>query len=1386
MDKFWKQVTPSDYAWEQEALDFVKAALPDHEPYRAWANFEFITKEGFVNEVDLLVHTPKGLFLVEIKSHPGVMKGDAGTWVWESPEGRRKAFDNPLLLTDRKAKKLASLLQAQDAARKSSKERIPFITPVIFLSAPNIINKLEGNGRKQVYTRKNFIEEITRIDDSWKHKKLDKVSAKTVSQAMLQAGIKESLRTRRVGQFDLAELLDETDLYQEWLGRHVDTQVTRRVRIYLTQGKAPDEAARLDKAAHLEAQLLEGVDYPGILKTLEFQRHDHGPALIYENFDGSQRLDHWLLKQDEGKRLDQSMAVSLLRSIAETVKYAHSQKLYHRALSPQSIFIKEENGEFKIKIANWATAQRIFETESKHISAFSKLTRMVQEESGPYMALESHALEEADGIQLDVFSLGTIAYHLFTGKKPAANELELQDKLGKDGLQVTDVLNGASSWVSYLVQYATHPDPGARLDSVQDFLDYLTEVENDITRPEGEVTQKPTEAKKGDTFEGGYSVIKRLGRGACSVAFLVEYQGQHRVLKMALDPEHNRRLHQEGETLSALRHQAIVAHHKTLDILGHTCLLIDYATGGTLAQRIRRTGAIQLELLERFGDDLLSAMVHLEDKALMHRDIKPDNIGVTELGSQLHLVLFDFSLSNAGTDNIKVGTMAYMDPYIRDAGRRRWDDYAERFAAALTLYEMAAGTLPGWAANQGLPVDLEHELQLDASVFDPSIRSSMAKFFQKALARDLGKRFATAADMLRAWRQVFLQASKESRHPTVHGEVPTYPVEEAQQDTQIGLLELSPQALDALSRRNLNTVADLLKQNRSQVRAWPGVGIKTRNEVSELIRKLQEKWPNEVAQPVSQHEGAQQASVDRLFALIYPKTPDTARRNFLNEFLGRLDSEAPKGHHNVHWPSTTMLCSEINMEAAEARQILNKLTTQWGKQSEITLLRNEIVEILTENGGVMTAIELADAVLLRRGSVEDNPTRSRNAQAVVRAAVETEISKQQPRWILRRFGNRYVIADNQQEQGEDLATYAQDLGQLASECALKQPLLSPQATLDKVRAVPAPETFTGLSTHRLLRLAAAASEQAALSSRAEFYPRDMEAVQALELAQGALLGSKALTVAEVQARVKGRYPAAKPLPGRPHLDELVQKLDMGFTWDPNYETFDKDGKKQLGAYCLPITSFTEYQATQTKSSLMQQAEWDGEAWQDDKAIRQSISNSLRDGRFLALGVRPRDMEKAKIKLCSSYGLVSFSFDELLLKHLHQRCASMKNPPNWQVVLKADVADPNSKDWVNLQRLVHQVLPAIADEIKQSDKPVLLTEPGLIARYDLIHTWLNELRQHLVNAGHVHALVLLIAGDAQQHAPVIDGATVPLEAGNSTYIRLPKAWLGEKPSQPLVH
>ena len=78
MEKFWTEISPSQFAWEQEALEFIRQQLPDHEPYRAWSNFEFIADDGSINEVDLLVLTPKGFFLVEIKSRPGRLTGCIG------------------------------------------------------------------------------------------------------------------------------------------------------------------------------------------------------------------------------------------------------------------------------------------------------------------------------------------------------------------------------------------------------------------------------------------------------------------------------------------------------------------------------------------------------------------------------------------------------------------------------------------------------------------------------------------------------------------------------------------------------------------------------------------------------------------------------------------------------------------------------------------------------------------------------------------------------------------------------------------------------------------------------------------------------------------------------------------------------------------------------------------------------------------------------------------------------------------------------------------------------------------------------------------------------------------------------------------------------------
>ena len=134
----WSEVEPSQFAWEREALAFLKAGLPNHEPYRAWSNFEFVADDGSVNEVDALVIGRPGLFLVEIKSHPGVITGDQQRWTWTRPnDGGHSTFDNPLLAANRKARKLRSLLQRQPAY-VSAKVPTPWVEPLVFLSSASL------------------------------------------------------------------------------------------------------------------------------------------------------------------------------------------------------------------------------------------------------------------------------------------------------------------------------------------------------------------------------------------------------------------------------------------------------------------------------------------------------------------------------------------------------------------------------------------------------------------------------------------------------------------------------------------------------------------------------------------------------------------------------------------------------------------------------------------------------------------------------------------------------------------------------------------------------------------------------------------------------------------------------------------------------------------------------------------------------------------------------------------------------------------------------------------------------------------------------------------------------------------------------------------------
>src|SRR5690606_32807465 len=118
------------------------------------------------------------------------------------------------------------------------------------------------------------------------------------------------------------------------------------------------------------------------------------------------------------------------------------------------------------------------------------------------------------------------------------------------------------------------------------------------------------------------------------------------------------------------------------------------------------------------------------------------------------------SLSRTPAENIRAGTVPYLDPFLSLRKPPRWDTHAERFAAATTLYQMATGQLPRWGDGQSDPAVPDVAASLDADAFEPSLRERMLDLFETALRRDFRKRFDNAQEMLASWRLVFAEADR--------------------------------------------------------------------------------------------------------------------------------------------------------------------------------------------------------------------------------------------------------------------------------------------------------------------------------------------------------------------------------------------------------------------------------------------------------------------------------------------------------------------------------------------------------------------------------------------------------------------------------------------------
>jgi serine/threonine protein kinase len=610
-----------------------------------------------------------------------------------------------------------------------------------------------------------------------------------VAQALNQAGLHPSDRNRRVGGWQVGDLLDEGPGWQDFIATRPGIGATRRVRVYLAgAATTAEEEQRLRRQAQREFRVVHDLRHGGIAWPLDLvqEEQERGPVLLFERVDGEERLDLWAPEALDGLSL--TARIKLVRQLSEAIAHAYSHKVTHRALTARSVLVRPPSGIDglpQLVIGHWQAGTRELATRltrqptnTSGSALGTDLTERLDATEQVYLAPEVFSVDNPDGSALDVFSLGALAFFLLAGQPPAADLTEREAMLAThQGLAVDAAVDGLPEELVMLVAAATRPVPAQRA-TVGELLDLLDRALDTVPVPPAAEAESgattvvdPLTAHQGDLLDGDWRVERRLGSGSTAVALLCCRSGsaEPEVLKVAKDEEHAERLRDEARALAQLRHPGIVALAGVERVGGRTTLRLapagdpDNKLGMTLGDWLATHGRLGLDELERFGDDLLEIVAYLESEGIVHRDIKPDNLGVRPRRGDRspHLVLFDFSLAGTPDTSLRTGTPGYLDPFLSQRPGRRWDWAAERYTAAATLHEMATGTRPVWGDGRTDPIHLDDEKpRLDSELVDPTVRDGLLRFFAKALHRQPASRYDTVDEMRQAWRAVFAAAAQ--------------------------------------------------------------------------------------------------------------------------------------------------------------------------------------------------------------------------------------------------------------------------------------------------------------------------------------------------------------------------------------------------------------------------------------------------------------------------------------------------------------------------------------------------------------------------------------------------------------------------------------------------
>ena len=1386
----WVEVSPSQFAHETEGLLYLKDKLPDVSPYRVWSNFEFRDERGGWHEVDALLLGRGALHLLELKYYSGRLMGNDTQWL----RAGKRAEASPLLLARRKAQYLASKLKTAslDWGREKGvavdpKAIVPFVNQAVFLHHPNFTSELPASSALGLYgldeneSTSHLPGISTLINDPPRGAAIGQNQEILLVHLMERIGFVQR-REREAGSWIIEDgALDEGPDWQDWRGYHkVAKQESVRIRFQMTSpGAAQSQATRNYRIAEHEYRLMSRLSHDGLLRPRDLVDSELGVGLVYDHSDDMQRLDLWMAEQTNGLPLEDRL--SMIRQLSEALDYAHRNQVVHRGLSPKAVWVKMSHGHPRVLIGGWQSAGLASQEAASRLggSGVTSLLDAAQHNPNAADAWLTEAFEapegrwrpeSADRIKADLFSLGALAYYILTGNAPSASSSALKERLRtQDGLDLSLDLPEVSAGIRTAVLDATRPAPGQRLDAVGKFVDEIFSTPQTRQLPDEDIDA--VDAVPGAVLaDGRFTVLRRLGQGSTAVGLLVEDAndgGAQRVLKVALDAKAAQRLHDEAAVLRSLSGSRLVKILEGPLILGdRTALMLESAGEETLSELLRSRKRLSLDLLERFGRDLLEALVQLDKAGVDHRDIKPGNLGVRAERGSKHLVLFDFSLSRAAASDVTAGTPPYLDPFLGGL-RSRFDSAAERYSAAVVLFEMASGHSPYYGDPIADPAAVSDKVTIAPGDFDGAVSARLETFFRTALARDAKQRHDTAAEMLEQWRTVF--PTDVTTAPANADEL----VAAATVATPLERSGLSARALSAVEPLGVATVGELLAVDPVRLTNLSGVAQPTRREVSRRAKEWRQKFG--ALAPSTTGGAALLPSVMALAEMLIEsagtrRSQHRSAAELLLGVAGDLDAFATQSQLGAHLPNP--------ISAGRANQIITKLQNTWAENTHtlnaLRTLSQRVSDRLEALGDVASVPELASEILsVTTVESEHTERNERIARGLLRLVIDRGRALKRADddgaalELRRREGSVVAVAKD-----PALLDAAERLGREADALLHETPMEPAIVPAERARQ----RLITVLDTAgldspplrevlRLTKLSAALSHDAAASGTGELHHKSLSQADALRLALSGVSGPQRLSAREIVDRVRVRFPAVPKLPTTGKLAELLREAQLDLVQDP-----------VSGTYGVP----TRFENGTGSSSRLSTATHTGSAISGGSTLETRLRESATLRSFLALGARADRCEALARRLETEFDARRVDVTALLLDEL-KKLTQQERFPSWDVLVQADAQTDDQRATRGLAALVGMALPAVETAITEaatnSDDgrlhPALIVEAAPLVRYghgDLIRRWSD------LATPRGQAVWIVLPQFGANQGPLLDGFSV--QSSPNQFVRVDPTWIDD--------